>query len=1858
MNPQPRQHQIFFTIPPADRPLVARWLSDVRKFFSTKGALAADLTRYFNGAPSGGQNLLSTQQLRATDLNHLDDLLEGMTVHYAVHLTSVLGHYSEDIRVNAVFLLFELACIFDKRAIELKKKLGKITLGFQVDDKGFHNSVHELFHYIGPALNSMAIAFVAGLECFFTCIDWSVRSICISALTRLVYENEKVFLEEDHLSAIYNLYFSLGSIPLLSKIFPDRIVIIKALGLLSGLYALADTALTGSIIQSLLRLKDKTILEIDALKSTLKKIFERLSEAQGSNQAASSDSKAVGYNVFSNLISPNDEDSYDLLPWALETFSLAIASAYVEEKGKKVIGKEYPPLTEFVKSLTNHFRANPALVRYGACICLHASLTVFPSFVQINKQILVFIISGVLDTDYLSSFLYLTMLDTFSSGYSKSNIKELVAELRHEAFGKLDYDMLYASQEAKTKADVQLSEILDKAVEIAPSLAPKLLHKLINSLEFLPKALKLRQMELIRVWGRKLEKFDTYAMQTLVPLLNDDDEDIRLCTVKILKSIMPTLASASPADISFIWSYFSGHLKLKTNALLNTLTRLAFSKDSEVRLAVYDLIGTSGEFWKVSSLFNAALGVLFLFLGDQNPKCAKKVIDYLCSLLQGTKFTSLIVPLGIMRDCLEGTISSVIKGYDDLANFMEKNRNDLEDLIATVTHESNIDEFWFFFLEDAPENQLVRPDDYSYIRNFIHMPFWISILMVKLSVPPPPAPGSETSRRNMMPVTPANKRRFVIGFLLCLLPTCGMPDPILRRSALEILTYIVRIKLPGISPAILLQYLDLALDVAFNSPSSVVKVGALELIEVFLLVFPAGVGTKLQDIRDVVRALIVDAEQDVVSTACRIYPLVFKCVPSNNIKDFHDYLRDEIMVIQKGGLEAASDPLISGLSREEIERMVLNVAAILKFIQGVLCLSIFGLGSISSSSSAYMIVQELLRLTKVPSAPVRLAALNSILSQMRYLDTVESSTIIWIVLPLYADPSQPVRLAFSKYLRKIPTAIELLTKSLPAHPDDGYILNSTTWEDLLMDGAVIPAGTKNLNDVVYDITDFLTSTDSGELPAEDIGFHLPTVSEKLLSRFKVLAKELTGIIPSMNVNEVLYHLQELQKNTDLQPNAILVMSELGVIHEAIQNDVADLLISNLNHEIRPDNRHLIEASILGLKNLSEYSPPMLKQMIIKITTPSAVHEGDIVALLYRVDSIKEFCANKAPEICKKYHPIILSQRQPVRKRLWAIHLNVELSLTLGEEEIGKTLDSIQVFLDTTDEEDMKEKVYGSLSKLAIKNKDPVVRLRSLAIFKIFAKHLGLEEAMQFCFLFLADSNREIRRKARELIAVEGLLDFALPVLKSAKPIAGSRRAVMLETCKLPSIQRLGITINTNTMEEAKLSIPLVEMDPFNIKYYASDRRRKFTDRFGILESKFTRVVLPMTISVMEAIEERTGGSKKYHLEMLAKYQWLLNIDTITILHECMKRFPQVAAETIESSLDEAETVVKNMVDVALDDTFEDAGDIEAEIHLIDTLSNLIFGFDGIDDKVPGYIDRLQNMINSCNQKAVAVRESLYMDLENSFYFFNEFIDVPIVSEEQFTALEKFKTSTQEATLEMVKSGKTDKLSSLDAQKTEISDVIDLKSEQLRKLTIVALHCTSGYGLYHALTLVATDARLITAIQFLADMLENEHRGIRMAAVEAINTITKIQLELSLKPTLLGKIQELTTGFLARLKGNDSFSLYRRRADIINLMAQLIGYVNDRTQRVDVLEQLLRYWKDPDSEVRTIAIKMLQHLGESGMPEVIEGFRIGNDGKNAPEHSPPDIMREIAAFLSNPEYSEKDHLNNLLAWRFSEGKAGR
>jgi hypothetical protein len=50
--------------------------------------------------------------------------------------------------------------------------------------------------------------------------------------------------------------------------------------------------------------------------------------------------------------------------------------------------------------------------------------------------------------------------------------------------------------------------------------------------------------------------------------------------------------------------------------------------------------------------------------------------------------------------------------------------------------------------------------------------------------------------------------------------------------------------------------------------------------------------------------------------------------------------------------------------------------------------------------------------------------------------------------------------------------------------------------------------------------------------------------------------------------------------------------------------------------------------------------------------------------------------------------------------------------------------------------------------------------------------------------------------------------------------------------------------------------------------------------------------------------------------------------------------------------------------------------------------------------VPGWIKRLKDMITYCHEQAEGLRQAIFAELEESMFFFNDFVDLPLVNEEQ------------------------------------------------------------------------------------------------------------------------------------------------------------------------------------------------------------------------------------------------------------------
>ena len=196
------------------------------------------------------------------------------------------------------------------------------------------------------------------------------------------------------------------------------------------------------------------------------------------------------------------------------------------------------------------------------------------------------------------------------------------------------------------------------------------------------------------------------------------------------------------------------------------------------------------------------------------------------------------------------------------------------------------------------------------------------------------------------------------------------------------------------------------------------------------------------------------------------------------------------------------------------------------------------------------------------------------------------------------------------------------------------------------------------------------------------------------------------------------------------------------------------------------------------------------------------------------------------------------------------------------------------------------------------------------------------------------------------------------------------------------------------------------------------------------------------------------------------------------------------------------------------------------------------------DLTEGWLTRIQNFISASMLLTSKLRNSLYADLEKAFFYQNQFADIPLISEEQILVLQELREVTQEAILDIVKSGKTEKVKLIDNRNDQWDGEIDNQSDYLRTLSFVSLQMLSGYGIYVILTKDLSEQVLCDAFKFIIAHLEEEHRGIRYLAVEsAVELVLRLE-SLSAKPLLNQLVKDTVSDIVARLQ-NESSNLYRK-----------------------------------------------------------------------------------------------------------------
>eukprot|EP01135_Chromosphaera_perkinsii_P005814 Nk52_evm3s367 gene=Nk52_evmTU3s367 len=577
--------RIEFFLSDAQKGDVVSWLDEIKQFFAQSSVYDAPM-----------------------DL-HLEtlDIIEGILLQYVVKLIPNLAHHLETVRMDSVVLLQKLAVVLSPQsAVNKSLEFKNIVTYFQHRDQVFQ-LIHRLFRLIGKHFTTMAVSLVAGLEAYIACDDSLVKEVALTVSSRLIFENQSVFIMQDRLSAVWNLFFMTGEDGRDHQM-TSRVPLYEGLTLLAPTYTTEDPQLAAQIVSKLLQLKDKSREELVAIKATISEIFSHW--AKNKKSAANTQK---GYTVFRNLLTATEERNYDLLPWAVGEYTYKIHGIT-----PGAIVKQNESLLNFLRSLESHVIAHPPLVRYGAALCIHASLAICPSLSQQYPYLLTEVIAGCLDHDLNTSFVYQSVLQMITSHNNEMPLAAgLLTQLKTQPFShQLESDVIELREflqhgkesmglrdgkdkseggggggkdagkqeeedkgngkgggeggkgSSKTKKDstknnngglstamsylslnrtknvITLLDALQEVMIISPPLLEKVAERVICTLRYVKLTHQYKDLELLCLSTSRSRRNDPIILRTTCPLLESEDKKIQLFAIKIIGNLCRLLGSS------------------------------------------------------------------------------------------------------------------------------------------------------------------------------------------------------------------------------------------------------------------------------------------------------------------------------------------------------------------------------------------------------------------------------------------------------------------------------------------------------------------------------------------------------------------------------------------------------------------------------------------------------------------------------------------------------------------------------------------------------------------------------------------------------------------------------------------------------------------------------------------------------------------------------------------------------------------------------------------------------------------------------------------------------------------------------------------------------------------------------------------------------------------------------------------------------------------------------------------------------------------------------------------------------------------------------------------------------------------
>jgi hypothetical protein len=182
--------------------------------------------------------------------------------------------------------------------------------------------------------------------------------------------------------------------------------------------------------------------------------------------------------------------------------------------------------------------------------------------------------------------------------------------------------------------------------------------------------------------------------------------------------------------------------------------------------------------------------------------------------------------------------------------------------------------------------------------------------------------------------------------------------------------------------------------------------------------------------------------------------------------------------------------------------------------------------------------------------------------------------------------------------------------------------------------------------------------------------------------------------------------------------------------------------------------------------------------------------------------------------------------------------------------------------------------------------------------------------------------------------------------------------------------------------------------------------------------------------------------------------------------------------------------------------------------------------------------------------------------------------------------------------------------------------------------------------------VTDEKRLVDYFDFLSKYLKNEHRGLRIVAIDGLSLYLSSQLRspgsqnAGYKPFLLERFntfaKELISKNIQEGHREVTFILFNeKRADLLCFSAQLCDLLSDPNLISQIITLLIDGWRDVDSNVRKTSIKMIQYIGSLGIP--LDEYQLR-------------LRCEASELIAIPEYPEKAILQDFILWNAKRNQA--